>query len=125
MYKEAILSQLRIPTSKGELSVEQVATLNIDELDKLAVKLSEAYDNSKAKSFLTTRSVKDKKIKLMMDIVIDLLYTKKDALDAATQAKEDKEYNDTILALISEKQQDELKGKSITELKKMLKKTKS
>jgi hypothetical protein len=90
-------------------------------LDTLAVSLEEAYKNSKGKSFLDKKTEKDKTIKLKFDIALDILNTKVEEREAERKEAENKEHNQKILALIKEKQDDELKGKSVKELEKMLK----
>ena len=121
MYKEAAKQKLRFSTNKGSLSVEQLWTLSLTDLDTLAVSLEEAHANSKGKSFLDKRTTKDKGLKLQFDIVLDILNTKSEEAEALRDAKEVKEHNQKILALISEKKDDELKVKSVKELEKLLK----
>lgn len=131
MYKQASQIKLRFNTSKGILTVEQLWDLPVGNerafraeeltLDNLAVSLEEAYKNSKGKSFLDKKTTKDRTIKLQFDIVLDILSTKVEEADALRDAKEVKEYNQKILGLISEKKDEELKGKSVKELEKMLK----
>lgn len=121
IYKEASKLKLRIQTTKGSLNVEQLWGLSLTELDALAVSLEEAYKNSKSKSFLDKKTDKDKIIKLQFDIVLDVLNTKVEEKDAAKKEAEDKEHNQKILSIIKEKQDEDLKGKSIKELEKMLK----
>ncbi len=120
MYKQAVLDKVRIKTNKGELPLEQVATLDKNELNDLAVGLEEEYLKSGKKSFLAVKSVKNKAIKLQLDLVVDLLNTKLEAEEIATQAREDKEHNNKIIALIAEKKDESLKGLSIKELEKQL-----
>jgi hypothetical protein len=121
MYKEASKQKLRIATSKGLLSVEQLWDLQVEELDKVAVALEEEYKNSKGKSFLVKKTTKDKTVKLKFDIVLDILTSKVEEAEQAREAIEIKEYNQKILELISKKKESELEGKSISELMKMLK----
>lgn len=121
IYKEASKLKLRFQTAKGVLSVEQLWGLSLMELDTLAVSLETAYKNSKSKSFLDKKTDKDKIIKLQFDIVLDVLNTKADEKEAAKKKAEDKEHNQKILSIIKEKQDEDLKGKSIKELEKMLK----
>lgn len=120
-FKEATRQGLRVQTSKGPLSVEQLWTLSVTDLDALAVSLEAEYKESGKKSFLAVKSVKDKKAKLAFDIVLDILNTKVEEAEVAKQAKEDKEHNQKIIALIAEKQDESLKGKSIKQLEAMLK----
>ena len=120
MYKEALITGMRVQTPKGNLSTEQLFSLNITELNDLAVALDEAYEKSKGKSFLETRTTKDKGIKLQFDIVLDILRTKLEASSEATRIKEAKENNAKILAIIEKKTGEAMEEKSIAELKKLL-----
>ena len=121
MYKEASKLHLRFATTVGELTVEQLWDLSLANLDSLAVALEKDYKNSKGKSFLTKKTKKDKVVKLQFDIVLDVLNTKAEELDALEKAAEIKVHNQKILQLIKDKQDDELAGKSIKDLEKLLK----
>lgn len=120
MYKEALITGMRVQTPKGNLSTEQLFSLNVTELNDLAVALDEAYEKSKGKSFLETRTTKDKGIKLQFDIVLDILRTKQELSSEASRIKEAKENNAKILAIIEKKTEGALEEKSISELKKLL-----
>lgn len=121
IYKEAIMQDLKVQTTKGLLTPQQLCTLNVNELDSLAVELQEKYEQSGKKSFLVKRSVKDKKAKLAFDVVLDILQTKNDQEEIARQAAEDKANNQKIFDIIEKKQDQALEGKSIRELKAMIK----
>jgi hypothetical protein len=120
MYKEASKQKLRFSTSRGSLSTEQLWDLPLTELDELAVGLEEEHRTSGKRSFLNGNSGKDKVAKLRFNIVLDILTTKVEEADAAKTKREDKEHNEKIIALIQEKKDDALKGKSIKELTAML-----
>lgn len=120
-YKLAAQSKLRFQTGKGLLSTEQLYDLSLEELDTLAVSLEEQHQASGKKSFLVKKSVKDKTTKLRFDIVLDVLNTKAEEVQAAADAQEIKEHNKKIIELIAEKQDESLKGKSIRQLEAMLK----
>jgi len=121
MYKEANKQKLRFQTNKGLLSTEQLWDLSLTDLDTLAVSLESAHKNSKGKSFLEKRTTTDKGLKLKFDIVLDVLQSKVEDAEIATLERENKEHNQKILALIAEKKDGQLAGKSIKELEKMLK----
>lgn len=121
IFKKASKQKLRIKSSKGNLSVEQLWDLSLEELDELAVSLEVEKDNSGKKSFLTTTSEKDATAQLKFAIVLDILTTKYNAQQIAAKAQETKAHNQKILALIKEKQDDDLKGKSVEELESLLK----
>jgi len=120
-FKSATQQKLRFQTSKGLLSTEQLWDLSLTDLDVLAVSLEAEYKDSGKKSFLVTKSAKDKTAKLKFDVVVDVLTTKVEEAQALTEAKEIKEHNNKILALIAEKQDETLKGKSLKQLEAMLK----
>jgi len=122
MYKEATRLKLRFTTERGILSLEQLWDLSLSTLDDLAVLLEKAYKESGKKSFLVKKSKKDKELKLKFDIVLDILTTKVEESEASKNSLEIKEYNEKILALIAEKQEESLKDKSISDLKALLKK---
>ncbi len=124
MYKEASKQKLRVQTTRGLLSIEQVWDLSLAELDALAVALEEDYKNSKGKSFLDKKSKKDKTIKLQFDIVLDILNTKVEEKEANLQAVKDKEHNQKILGIIKKKQDTALEEMSVKQLEKMLKEEK-
>lgn len=121
-FKQATREKLRFQTSKGILSVEQLWFLSLSDLDTLAVSLQEAYDKSKGKSFLDTRTTKDKGLKLQFDVVLEILQDKKDELELAKEISEKNAYNDKIIDAIAKAQENELASKSVKELKAMLKK---
>jgi len=134
MYKEALKQDLKFPTSKGPLTIQQVFTLPIgnekkvwrdDELtlDKLAVVYeAELEESGKKKSFLATKTVKDKTAKLRFDIVVDILNTKVEEAEKLSTAKENREWNQKIMAELQDRKDGALKGKTDKQLLALLKK---
>lgn len=120
-FKEAVKSKLRIPTIVGLLSVEQLWDLPLAQLDKIAVELEQQYKESGKKSFLVSKSKKDKDIKLAFDIVLEILEDKVEERDLALKASTIKEHNQKILSKIQEAKDKELDGLSAEELEKLLK----
>lgn len=119
-FKLASQQKLRFQTNKGLLSTEQLWDLSLNDLDSLAVTLDEEYGKSGQKSFLVKSSLKDKTTKLRFDIVLDVLNTKNEEQQAASEAREIREHNKKIVALIAEKEEEGLKKKSKKELEAML-----
>lgn len=120
-YKQGIREKVRFTTKKGELSIEQLWDLGLEPLNTLAVELDDQYNESGKKSFLVTRSEKDKTIKLKLDIVLDVLNTKKEEAEARKIEKERKENNEKVLAIIAKKKEGALENMPIEELEKLLK----
>jgi hypothetical protein len=121
MYKQLIKDKTRFVTAKGELSLEQLFTLSINELNDLAVSLNDAYDkSSNKKSFIEKKTTKDKTLKLQLDVVLDILQDKQEETEAAKVKSENKARNQKIREIIAEKQDAALANKSIDTLKGML-----
>ncbi len=123
IYKEASRLKLRFATSKGSLSVEQVWELSLTDLTncvRAVKKLLKKTDDDDL-SFLDSTIAVDKTEQLRFDILKDVYLTKKADADALKTARETKEHNQKILALIADKQEESLKGKTEAELMAMLK----
>jgi len=121
MYKKASQQKLRFETTVGLLTVEQLWDLPLKDLDALAVALEDSYKTSNEKSFLIKKTVKNKTFKLKFDIVLDVLNTKIEERDNLLSARANKEHNAKIDELIAEKQDANLKGKTIKQLENMKK----
>lgn len=120
IYKQVIQRNVKIKTTKGDVTPQQLFTMSIEELNATAVELSDAYEKSGGKSFIAKRTVKDKDIKLQLDIVLDVLNTKMDEQEKAATRAANKAHNRQILELIAQKQDEQLKGKSLKQLEAML-----
>lgn len=121
MYKTAARTRLRIKTSRGMLPVEDLWDLTLTELNNIAKALNKKLKKQDEEDFLGENTKEDEITKLEFDIVIDILTTKKKERDAASTAADNKAHNQKILELIAAKEAEELKGKSIEELKGLLK----
>lgn len=117
-------------TTKGEITPQQVWDLPIGDekkewngattLDSLAVSLEIQHETGNGRTFLKSRTKKDKTAKMKLNFVLSVLDTKLEERAAKVTAKEDKEHNQRILGLI-QKKRDEKEGElSEKELRKML-----
>ena len=122
IYKLATKSGLRFPTSKGLLSVEQLFTLNQTQLAGVVKGCKKVLkgENDDELSFLDDNTIVNKEDQLRFDIAKDIYLTKKAETNELKIKAERKAYEQKILGLIVEKQEDSLKGKSIEELTAML-----
>lgn len=120
-FKQASRQKLRFATNSGTLSVEHLWDLPLNALDTLAIQLEKEYKDSGKKSFLASKSVKDKETKLKFDIVLDILTTKVEENRVANEAASIKEHNQKILGKIAEAKDKELDGLSPKQLEKLLK----
>lgn len=122
-FAEATRLKLRVPTSNGLLSVEDLWDLSLNKLSVVIKNVKKALkgsDNDDELSFLDETKTVDKTLQLTFDILKEIYLTKKSELDASKIAAEAKANNEKIMALIYEKQNEKLKNMSIEELEGML-----
>lgn len=123
MYKKASQLKLRFETVKGSLSAEQLWDLSMSDLSgaiKKVKKILKKSDDDEL-SFLEDGNVPDTLNELRFAILKDVYLTrKKEAEDAMTELDK-KQHNQKILELIASKKNEELQGKSVEELEKLLK----
>ena len=124
MYKEAAKQKLRFDTPKGNLSVEQLFDLSLTDLTTTIKKVNEivkkenAVDNDLA--FLENDNMVESQNVLRFKILKDIYMTRKEEREADKLAADKKKRREYIAGLIAQKKDEELKGKSIEELEKML-----
>lgn len=121
MYKKASRLKLRVSTSKGNLSVEQLWSLSVNELDTLAVGLESGLEKRQRKSFITPTTKTDEISELKFNIVLDILGTKVSERNSALEEAEKKAHNQKILQAIEDRRDSNLKEMSEEELIKLLK----
>jgi len=127
IFAKASKIKLRFNTSHGVLSVEQLWDLS---LAKLAVIIKNLREDIKAAdinadadlAFLDQDSTQvDKILQLKFDIAKELWQLKQEEIEANKNKAANKEHNQKILEIIKKKQDSDLEGKSIEELKSLLK----
>lgn len=124
LYKKASRLGLRIPTHKGNLSVEQLWTLNLKDLEivirninGLLKKENETNDSLSFLGTTTGKTREEEENELRFEILKDIYTTKKAEADEAISEKEKKEYNKKILDIIAKKEDEALENLSAEELK--------
>lgn len=120
MYKKASKLKLRFSTGKGNLSVEDLWDLSLEQLDAIAVKLDEQIEKSPRKSFIKTVSKGNEILELKFTIVKDIIETKMSEQAARENQQAKNAQRQKLLELIAKKEDSELEGKSADELRKML-----
>jgi hypothetical protein len=122
-FREATRQKLRVSTSQGLLTVEQLWELPLSKLATAIknVKKTLQKDNDDELSFLDESKNVDKTQQLTFDVLKEIYLTKKEEADAAKSVAEIKAHNEKILSLIHQKQESELSQKSVQELQALLK----
>jgi len=122
MYKEALQQNLRFETPKGSLSTEQLFGLTMRDLEtsirRVRTILKKTDDSDL--EFLDATKTADKENELRFAILKDVYLTRKEEKEEERKKIATKEHNQKILELIQNKKNEELAGKSIEELEKML-----
>lgn len=120
MYKQASKLKLRFITTKGNLIVEQLWDLSLEELDSLAVSLEKDYKESKGKSFLVKKTNKDTRIKLRFNVVLDILETKMEEVEESRLSLDNKVKKERLLNILAKKQDESLENMSEADLQKAI-----
>lgn len=123
LYKQAAILKLRVLTSFGQLTVEQLMDLSLTKLATIIKNLKKDLVGTKDDelSFLDESVVVDQVKQLTFDILKDIYITKKSENDLVRQQAANKEHNEKIKALIAKKQDQKLEDYSIEDLAKLLK----
>lgn len=127
MYKKAAQQKLRIATSRGNLSVEQLFDLPKEEIADLARAYRRAIaekrgDNADGElDFLRPAEQQgETPEELAFRLLKDIYLTKQAAEDDDRRRTKARQNNRKLLEIIARKQDQELEGKSIEELEAML-----
>lgn len=127
-YERALRGGLRFPSSKGPRTLEdlwQVPLRSKDDfnLDAIAQAIDKTLEGAARRSFVDTDSTSNPeraKAQLALDIVTHVIEVKKAEEDQLRKRAANAETKKTIMAIIADKQNTALAGKSVEELTKML-----
>lgn len=125
MFEKASRMKLRYETSQGRLSVDDLWDLPLisntikPSLDLIARDLHNHLKNAEDVSFVTKGKKSDEIVQLKFDIVKHIIDVKLLEKEQQEQAKLNKDRKQQILAVISQKENDQLLGASLEDLKKM------
>jgi hypothetical protein len=123
MFEKATRLKFRFETPGGHQSVEDLwdlplqSTVGKPNLDAIARDLARKLKDTDTESFVETPNKADAILQLKFDVVKHIIDVKLAERDAEKTRRENKEKKEQVLALIADKQVEELKGKSVEELK--------
>lgn len=122
-FEQASRLKLRFNTQKGNLSTEDLWDLPLLGkfvcLDDIAKAVYAQVKSHAKKSFVEKRSKHDTVLDLKLDILKHIIKVKLAAIEANEKAAENKAKYQQVLSIISEKENESLKDKSMDELKAM------
>jgi hypothetical protein len=129
MFEKATRLKLRFSTPLGSLSVEDVWDLPLLPragggrkacLDNLAKALNQELKGADTESFVLKQTRPNEELALKFEIVKHIIAVRLHEQELRKNEKEAKEKKAMIMAIISEKETESLKGKSLEELTKLL-----
>ena len=119
MFIKAARKKMRFPY-KGQATVEDLWDLPVTELDKIFKLLNAEAEKAQEESLLETKSEESEKLAVRIGIIKYIVSVKLEEKKEAELAKERKEQKQKIMEILASKHDEELKGKSVEELEKML-----
>ena len=118
-FEMASRGKFRFPY-KGNVSVEDLWDLSVTDLDSIYKVLNSQVKQAKEESLLATKSKEDEILSAKIDVVKYIVSVKVEEDNARLKAKETREKKQKIMAVLAEKQDNDLRNKSTDELMKML-----
>jgi hypothetical protein len=119
LFKIAVKNKYRF-IYKGVQTVEDLWDLSVEELDKIYKTLKTKQKSEAEESLLATTSKEDKELNNKIEIIKTIVADKLSDKEKSIKAAERRAKNRRILEIMADKQEDELKSKSLDELKAML-----
>lgn len=119
MFEKAIRGKMRFPF-RGMISVEDLWDLNVRELDEIFKTLNAGVKRSQEESLLAAKSKEDETLMTQIEIVKYIVAVKLEEAENVAKDIIRNEKKQKLMALISNKQDEELANKSVEELKAML-----
>lgn len=119
MFEVATRKKFRFPF-KGSISVEDLWDLSLQQLDGIYKALNSQQKQAQEASLLTVRTAEDEDLSLKIEIIKHIVSVKQDEINAAVRAKEVKDKREKIMAILADKQDQDLRSKTPEELQAML-----
>jgi hypothetical protein len=117
IFEAATRQKLRFTTNRGQISVEDLWDLSLEELDNVAKSANKQVKESSEESFIQKQSTADKKLSLRLDVVVSIINTKLEEQEKRKAAADRKVKRDQIMELISQKETTALGNKSLAALR--------
>ena len=119
MFEVAVRSKFRFPF-RGMVSVEDLWSLGVEDLDSVFKALNSQLKQVKEESLLDTRTKQDEELLTKIEIVKHIVSLKLAEKEKRAKAKEQREKRQRIMEIMANKQDSALQEKSLDELEKML-----
>lgn len=120
IFEYATRNRLRFAGLRGTLTTEDLWDLPVKDLDLVFKGLKAELKTVSEESLLDIRSPADKVLQIKVDIVTSIVKTKLAETEARKSRDAKRAKKQELEALLAEKQNEELRGKSAEELKKLI-----
>lgn len=104
LFEKASRIKLRFESGKGNLTVEDLWDLSLQQLNKLAKGLHKLIKEDVEEDFLEEKSSEDTILKLKFDIVLHILNVKKEEQKARKEATTKRAEKERLLGILERKQ---------------------
>lgn len=125
LFELAARKGFRFESSKGQLTVEDLFQLPLDSeksasLNQVAKTIARQLKQAEEESFVAVKTSTNTELEQKLELVKHVISVRLEENAAARKAVEAKQQREKIAALLAQKQDQELAGKSVEELQAML-----
>lgn len=118
-FERALREKVRF-NYKGLCTVEDLYDLSVEELDSIYKNLKSKAKASEEESLLNKKTKEDDTLNLQIEIVKYIVETKLEEAEVRKNARAKKAQKQKLMEVLASKQENELHGKSVEELQKMI-----
>lgn len=119
MFEIAVRNKFRFPF-RGAISVEDLWDLSVQQLDGIFKTLKSHEKMNSEESLLDTQTPEDEMLKTKIEIIRYIVSVKLDEIRVAQHTKETRDKREKIMAVLADKQDENLRSKTPEELQAML-----
>lgn len=119
MFEMAVRTKLRFPF-KGQISVEELWDLSVENLDLVYKTLSRELKSTSEESLLEKKNKETEIVEIKIEIIKHIVRTKMEEKAVRLAEREKKEEKQKLLEILSQKQDESLKNLSVEELQKRI-----
>lgn len=120
IFEKASRIKLRINSTKGILSVEDLWDLPLEKLNNLAKDVNRKLREQGEEDFLGNTPSRDSKLSLTLDIIKEVITVRLGEKLKQEEAAEKKAKKERLMAILARKEEESLEGKSAEEIRKLI-----
>lgn len=120
IFEKASRIKLRINSTKGILSVEDLWDLPLEKLNNLAKDVNRKLREQGEEDFLGNTPTRDSKLSLTLDIIKEVITVRLGEQLKQEEVAEKKAKKERLMAILARKEEESLEGKSAEEIRKLI-----